>query len=329
MLLRKLISRLYSPEGDGGTGGGAGGSNGGGAGGSNGGGTGGAGGASNNDGGAGTGAGGASGGAPAVWYDALPDGPGKEWIKSYGDAYKTGPAAVVDKAFNLEKFVGAEKAGRGVIIPKADATPEEQAAFWRKVGAPEKPDGYKLSETVLKDPVIVKIRDKAHTLGVPKQQFEALIGLYESEAAALIKGQETIRAQAAEQEMTALYAEWQQAGMKDQNIELSRRAVASFIPGKTKEEKGAVLSKIEAAIGAGNTMRLFANIGAGLGEHAFLQGENAGNSSVVTPEAARIKIKELQSDKAWSDKFIKGDADAKAEWTRLHKIAYPEQSQQK
>jgi hypothetical protein len=242
-----------------------------------------------------------------------------------GDAYKSGPEAVVDKAFNLEKFLGADKAGRGVIIPKADAKPEEWRAFYAKVGGvPEKPEGYKIPDALAKDPIIAKLRERAHALGVPPALFGGVLETFAAESAGLAERQATEFAATAQREVEALYAEWGATGEKDKNIELSRRAARTFIPHETPEQLAETLNKIEGAIGAAATLKLFASIGNGLGEHNFIQGDGNGGMGGMTPEAARMRINDLRNDAEFAKKLLNADADAKAEWDRLHKIGFPE-----
>jgi hypothetical protein len=45
----------------------------------------------------------------------------------------------------------------------------------------------------------------------------------------------------------------------------------------------------------------------------------------MTVEAAKVRIGQLKSDKEWVAKYAAGGADQKAEWDRLHKIAYSAQ----
>ena len=122
-------------------------------------------------GGAGGGAGGEGGGASGAWYDSFQDVGVKDWLKSYNDAYPN-PEAVAQKAYNLERFVGAEKSGRGVITPKKDAPAQEWQEFYRKVGGvPEKPDGYKLPEEFASDAMAANFREYAHKNAMPPMFF--------------------------------------------------------------------------------------------------------------------------------------------------------------
>ena len=72
----------------------------------------------------------ASGGA---WYDSFKDPETKEWLKAYGTAYPD-PESVARKALNLEKFVGSEKSGRGIVMPKPEDDPKVWRDFFAKVG---------------------------------------------------------------------------------------------------------------------------------------------------------------------------------------------------
>jgi hypothetical protein len=79
--------------------------------------------------------------ANGAWYDAFENPEVKTWTAAKG--FKD-PAAVAESAYNLEKLIGFDKAGRTLVVPKDDATPDEMRAFHAKLGVPETPDGYKL-----------------------------------------------------------------------------------------------------------------------------------------------------------------------------------------
>ena len=215
--------------------------------------------------------------APAgAWYDNFQDPGVKDWLKAYGDAYPN-PEAVATKALNLEKFIGADKAGRGVVLPKPDAKPEEWGEFYKKVGGvPEKPDGYKLPEDMVADPMAAKFRDHAHAAGMPPTMFDAVVKWYgeqmNSSASSVISQFE----QAADRDMADLKSEWQGVEF-DKNVELGRRAARQFIPHGNPAELAETITKIEGAIGTKATMKMLASIGNSLGEHDFVPGEGGGS----------------------------------------------------
>ena len=69
------------------------------------------------------------------------------------------------------------KLGGMVSVPKEDASPEELAEFYSKLGVPKTPEEYKLSEDqrVKADPAQVKaFREFAHKIGLSQKQVEAL-----------------------------------------------------------------------------------------------------------------------------------------------------------
>lgn len=269
------------------------------------------------------------------WFENFKDPATKEWMTAMKGAYPDAES-LASKAYNLEKFMGAEKAGRGVIVPKADATPEEWKMFWGKVApVPEKPEGYavpkdldpKIAAELEKDPMLGKFREFAHKAGIPAQFAQPMLSWYGQMAFAMENDSvKTFEAEAAA-DMENLKKEW--VGVEfDKNVELGRRAARAFIPHKSPEELKAFINNMTGAIGQSNTFKFLAAIGKGMGEDTFVEGER-GVPGVSTPEAARLKIAELKADKVWSKSFVEGDAEKRAEWVRLHKVAYPDDPAQK
>lgn len=259
------------------------------------------------------------------WYASFENPEVKEWLGKYGNAYPNAES-VAAKALHLERFVGAEKAGRGVIVPKADAKPEEWSAFYRKVGGvPEKVEEYKLPGDLgelSKDPVVGKFREFAHKAGMPPVFFGSALQFMGQQLAEAQQNQQAEFERRGEAEMNELRSEWQGVDY-DKNVELGRRAAKAFIPHENPEQLADIITRMEGAIGTKMTLKMLANIGGGIGEHSFVQGDGGSNiSGGMTPEAARVRISELTKDVEWSKAFIGGDVDKKAEWDRLHKIAY-------
>lgn len=257
--------------------------------------------------------------AGGEWFSGIQDDNIRTWAA--GKGWKD-PLAAVESNYNLEKLIGFEKAGRTIVLPKEDATPEERAAFYQKIGAPEKADGYKVPEALAQDPVVAKYRDVAHKAGISQAQFEQNIGFLQAAAAEMQASQTQARAVQGEQDIAALRGEW---GMKfDENMELGKRAAAQFIPAKDMAERQAILERLEGAMGTGAMLKLFASIGAGLGEHKAHGSGDPGQMGAMTPAEAQARIVALRNDKAWAADYVKGDAAKRAEMERLHRFAYPE-----
>lgn len=275
------------------------------------------------DGGGGTGAG-DKGGGTALWYDGFKDAATKDWVKSYNDAYPD-PESMAAKAMNLEKFLGADKAGRGIVIPKDLSKAEELTPIFRKLGAAETIDGYKVEETIAKDPVMVKLREHAHKIGMPVSHFNSTVQLL----AGVVKEQQATQSatleQKAETDLNELHTEW--AGPEyDKQVELGRRAAKMFVPHKDADELEQILGRMEGALGTKFMMKLWSGIGAGLAEHSFV-GDGDRPSGGMTPEAARVRITELKADKDFGAKLIGGDVATIAEWNRLNQIASSDRPQ--
>lgn len=266
---------------------------------------------------------------PAAWYDSFENNDVKEWLKSYGEAYPN-PEAVATKALNLEKFVGAEKSGRGVVAPKPDAPAEEWQAFYKKVGGvPEKPDDYKLPSTIkpeiatalADDPMVKSFKEYAHNKGIPPMFFQDVMSWYIGQMAGKDESMMNDFNAKSEQDLADLKSEWK--GIEyDKNIEMGRRAATQFIPHSNADELATKIASIEGALGTKETLKLWASIGAAIGEHGFESGQGNGGNGGMTAEAARVRIAALKKDSAFATKMASGDTDAKAEWDRLHKIGY-------
>jgi hypothetical protein len=255
----------------------------------------------------------------AQWYAGIQNGDVKTWVEAKG--FKD-PLAVAESAYHLEKLIGFDRAGRTVVLPKDDASPEEISAFRSKLGVPETPDGYKLPVPQGQSDAFAKTAAAwMHEAGLTPKQAEAVAARWNEFQGTAAKAQAEALAKQGEADIGNLRGEWGAAF--DKNLEFSKRAAAQFIEG-TPDQRGEVLTKIEQAIGTGAMLKLFARIGEGLGEHRMVQNGDGGQIGVLTPAQARARIDALKSDKEWTKAYMGGDKAKIAELTRLHEWAYPE-----
>ena len=226
------------------------------------------------------------------------------------------PDDVVQSYTNLEKLLGADKSGRGVVMPKEDAAAEEWGKFYDRLGRPKSADEYNLpvpqGDT---GDFAKKAAGKFHELGITAKQAQSLAEWWNMNADEMQSSQVNQQMQNAEMEMNVLQSEWGKE--YDANIEAARRATRQF---GVKEQ---MLEKIENAIGTREMLKLFANIGKGVGEDSFVDSGKTGAFG-ISPEAARVRIGQLKADPEWSSKYLGGNADAKAELERLMRAAYPQ-----
>lgn len=247
--------------------------------------------------------------AATPWYGADLDPDTAQWVqaKNIPDA-----RAALTSYRNLEKLLGADKAGRALIPPKDDAAPEEWGAFFGKLGKPESADGYQLSGP---DGVTGDFAKQAatwfHESNLTGKQAEVLGQKWNEYHLQQEKAFET---QAAA-DITSLRSEL--GPQFDQTVELARRAMreAGVADDKAKA--------IERAIGVAEATKLFAHLGKQYQEAPLKGGEGAqAGGFALSADTAKAKISQLKSDSEFSARLVKGDAAAKDEWNALHKIAF-------
>jgi len=225
------------------------------------------------------------------------------------------PEDAVQSYANLEKMLGADKAGRGLVMPKEDAGSEEWSEFYDRLGRPKSPDEYQIPVPENETGEFASVaKQKFHELGLTTKQAEGLAEWWNNQSTEMQQQQMAKMEQNTDQQLEELKSEW---GQKyDENIEAARRASRQF----GLEEQ--TLNKIESALGTGEMLKLFANIGGGLSEDSFIDNQKAAGFG-MSPEAARVRLNQLKGDPEWSAKYLQGNADAKAEMERLMQAAYP------
>jgi len=248
-------------------------------------------------------------GTQGQWYETFQDPAIKEWTATKG--WKS-PESAVQSAWHLEKLMGADKAGRGVIWPKDENDADGWKAIYSKLGRPETPDGYELKlEEGQDDSCLKAMLPKLHAAGIPKKHAHELVSAHNEFLKQAQEAQENQWAEESTKQFDVLQKEWGQNF--ERNSEMARRAIR--MAGITPEQA----EKIERAIGIDTAAKIFAMYGENYMEHASPGNFNTGGD---TSASARSRIAELKNDKEFGLKILNGDANAKAEWDKLHKIAF-------
>lgn len=271
------------------------------------------GGAAAGDGGAGAGAG-AGSAAPFVWNGVELDADTGAWVQS--KAIPDVKTALTSYR-NLETLLGADKAGRAIVPPKDDAPAEEWLAFWNKLGRPETADGYKLPVPEGDAGEFAKVAASwFHEAGIPAKQAQKLAAKWnEFQTAAATKAEAEFTQKSA-LDLQELQKAW--GGEFEANAELARRARREA--GLSDDEGIA----IERALGVKKAAEVFSFLGKQFAEAAMKGGEGPGRGVFgATPQEAKARIEALKGDADWTAKYLNGDIDARAEFERLHRIAYP------
>lgn len=245
------------------------------------------------------------------WYQEFPDEV-RGLVETKG--WKS-PVDAIQSYTNLEKFLGADKAGRGLVLPKEDAGADEWGQVYDRLGRPQSPEDYKLPLPENANPEFAQeAAGKFHELGLTAKQAQELTEWFNGKSEGALSQQDNELAENAEQQMSELQQEWGKEF--DANIESGRRAARQFGVGEE------MLTKMENALGTKDMLKFFANVGKGVGEDAFVEGGGSGKFG-MSPEAARVQINRLKADPEWTAKYLAGNADAKSELEKLMRAGYP------
>lgn len=228
------------------------------------------------------------------------------------------PAEVLNSYQNLEKLLGADKAGNAVIVPKDGADQKEWNALYDRMGRPSGPDGYKVDLPEGGDKALqLKVFGKMHELGLNKSQGENLSKWFNDTTVSMMAEQQAARSAEFAAQDAQVRAEWGSA--------YSQNLVAAQAAARGLELDSAAIDKLSSALGHKGTMQLLQKIGTRMSEPEFVAGdktEKFGNA--LTPGQAKSLIQDKLNDKDFIKKYQTGGAAEKAEMLRLHAFAYPE-----
>jgi hypothetical protein len=240
----------------------------------------------------------------AKWWQSFSD----ETMRGYAETKNfPSPEEAVRSYANLEKLLGTK--ANAVMIPGEGATPEEQAAFFEKIGRPGAPENYPVPDALKEDPLVKGFAGEAHKLGITSKQFEGVMGFISAQQQATVEATNAQRDAAAQADMDALKKDL--PGLKyDALLEHGRRAV------RTLGLDQPVLDKLEGALGTRGMLELMGKIGAGSAESPFIDGQPSGTAP--SPEAARLEYASLSKDQAFMKKWMSGDTDAVARVNKLN-----------
>jgi hypothetical protein len=258
--------------------------------------------------------------APAWHGVPETDTAGLEYIKNKG---WTGPQDVVKSYQGAEKLIGRDP-NTLLAIPRADDPAAFRAAMGR-LGMPETPDKYDFGPAAggAKRDAGFETWAKTtfHEAGLTAAQAKATVAAYEkygADQAAKQAGDYKLGVAAAKAE---LQNEWR--GGFERQMNAASTAIRAL--GFTAE----MVDGLEAAIGYGPTVKLFAGLGKKLGEDGFVSGTSQpGFEGTMTPAEAKSAWEAMKLDPntmaALKDKMHPGNKAAVEKQGRLFRIMHPE-----
>jgi hypothetical protein len=250
---------------------------------------------------------GGGGTPPAPWFADT----NKDFVATKG--WKTGDDAI-SAVQNLEKLVGADKAGRAVIWPKDENDKDGWKAIQTKLGVPEDAKGYELKpgESDGDAKLIERASGWFHARGIPKGAAQGLLEDIRKYGAEITAEAETASKHQGEQELAALKTEWGTA--YDGKVEGARRFAQTL--GINAEQ----MSKIESVLGTASFMKMFDAGGKKLGE-AGGAGRTENTGGGMTQMQARERLEEARQKRS-DGKMTQEDWFALS--AQLNPIAYPQ-----
>lgn len=235
------------------------------------------------------------GDAAQPWHALIPEESVRSHIEAKGYA---NPAELAMANYNLTRLQRGDSAV--VQLPPSDATPEQMADFYTKLGRPQEPTGYefKFGDGVKVDDGMVTFAQTAfHEAGLTPAQAQIVADKWNEFANAATESTVSSRAQANDAEIAELQSRWGDDLSKNQ--EAGRRAVRAL--GLSAE----LLERVENETGSAALVELMAAIGRKSDEGGFLNGDVGGDDNIdtMTREQASAKIAELQGDAGFQAKY--------------------------
>lgn len=216
---------------------------------------------------------------------AAPAAPsGEAWYPDTAKDYVTNkgwkaPADLLTSYQGLETLVGAERAGRTVVMPKDANDADGLKAFRAKLGVPESADKYTIPDGLKADPLIGGFRDIAHKANISGTAFNELLDWTLKQAAdndTKLKAQAQTESQV---QLEALKGEWGKDF--DAKAEYARRFL------KAAGWDDAKMAKYEEAFGTATMLKDFHAWGSKVGEPGFA----TGTETSFTPQKAQVQAK--------------------------------------
>lgn len=225
------------------------------------------------------------------------------------------PADVVDGYRNLEKLRGVP-ADRLLKLPDFNTADKvELDQYYSKLGRPMDASKYQLDMPEGSDEGFANwAKSSFYDEGLSDKQAMGLSKRWNEYVAQTQQQQQEQMAAASRQQDANLRSEWGQA--YEQEIGVAKHAAKAL--GMSAE----MIDKLQNSLGYDGVMKLMNNIGKRIGEDKFASGEASGGGA-MTPAGAKARIQQLQQDREWTNKYLAGNVQARAEMERLMQFAYP------
>lgn len=236
------------------------------------------------------------------------------YVEKKGWKDPTAIPAIIKSYQSLERYLGADKAGRGIIAPKEDATVEEWNKVYSALGRPEKAEEYKITVPDGNDGKLAETaRGWFHEAGLNQKQVETITAKWNALNAEVKKQADDEFDAKSGAELKEIENSWGENFKA--NAELGTRATRAL--GLNEKD----LEGIERSIGTKRMMEMFLKVGSNMQESGFIEGQTKpGKFGVMTKEQAVERLNEMKADTSIFAKLSAGDTQTKAEYEYLNRL---------
>lgn len=248
---------------------------------------------------------------------AAADNSGGEWVGGLPDDLKglaehkgwKEPVDALKGYQQLESFMGADKAGRGVVLPKDAEDAEGYERVYKALGRPDSPEGYDLNSVLgdyeVNEEFMGTMAGAMHKAGLSAKQAQELAAAYRD----LEVSQMEAGLQGRKAELEAAMRE-----IPQETQEQARRGLRFL--GLPEDEHVSVAKAVEQALGFKRAAEIFARFGRALGEDSP-PSDGRAVGAFGSPEAAKRRMDQLMADAAFSQRYLSGDQSALGEIEEL------------
>lgn len=218
------------------------------------------------------------------------------WIEAKYQGSEPSLEQLASSYRNLEKFVGADKAGRGVVIPGPEADADTMNEFYGKLGRPSDPSKYNIAipEGQQPDAFTDWARSTFHEAGLTDKQASLLSEKYNDYMGRMIGNMQQQSADQADQAKAALRKEWGAA--YDQKFAAIDKTAEAL--GFSDQQ----LDGLRSAMGPVEALKFVDKLATKLGEDV-MDGTSE-SLSQFTPAAAQEELSKLMTDKDFTEAWI-------------------------
>ena len=238
------------------------------------------------------------------WVDGLSE----DAKKFVGNKKYESPEDVVNSYMHLEKHLGVPK-DRLIKLPE-NADDPAYSEVYSKLGRPDTFEGYDLKvDEGMEASSLDWVKDTFFEAGLTKKQAETIFAKYQENTAADMDAHEESFLKEIESEKEQLKETWGAA--HDKKLNVAKSVVNQF------QFDAATVGALQGALGYSKTMEFLADLGTKIGEAGYVGGDNV----PMAPAEADAELARLKKDANFIAKYKAGDADAKARFASLNKMA--------